>query len=551
MLWLTEKNMTKVAQYLQEHLVGEVMTSADAREYFATDGSVLKVIPQIIAYPRTEQDVRKAARFSWQLAERGRVVPITARGGGTDQGGGAIGSGIMMVFPAHMNKILTLNTKKRSVTVQPGINYGKLQQALHTHGLFLPPFPASQEYCTVGGAIANNASGEKTIKYGSTREFVSSLRVVLANGEVIETGRLTKRELNRKMGLATFEGEIYRTLDALITENKDLINSSYFDVTKNSAGYDLGIIKGKKGTFDLTPLFVGSQGTLGIITEAVIDLENFNPSTTLVAAQFDSIASAGAAILDLRKLAPSSMEVVDDKLLEFIDEHNPSQLGKSIQRPFSKIILLVEFDNLSNRVQRKKTRKAKKILAKLATDVVVTRDEHEQEDLWKIRHSAAAVLWQTIGTKKALPIIEDGVVPPEKFTEFIEQSYKLFESFGLQIAVWGHAGNANLHMQPFLDLGQIGDRQKVLKVMDAYYKMVIELGGSTSGEHNDGRLRAPYLEDLYGPQMYELFKNVKQIFDPYNTLNPGVKFGTSKQDLQGLLRHEFSLKHLFDHMPRS
>jgi FAD/FMN-containing dehydrogenase len=543
--------MSKVAQYLQEHLVGEVMTSADAREYFSTDGSILKVVPQIIAYPRSEQDVRKAARFAWQLAERGRIVPITARGGGTDQGGGAIGSGVMMVFPAHMNKILSLNTGKRSVTIQPGINYGKLQQALHTHGLFLPPFPASQEYSTVGGAIANNASGEKTIKYGSTREFVSSLRVVLANGEVIETGRLTKKQLNKKMGLPTFEGEIYRTLDALLKENSELISSSYFDITKNTAGYDLGIIKGKKGTFDLTPLFVGSQGTLGIITEAVLDVENFNPSTTLIAAQFNSIASAGKAIVELRKLVPSSLEVVDDKLLEFIDEHNPSQLGKSLQKPFSKIVLLIEFDDTAPRQQKKKSKKARKILSKLASDIVQTSDEHEQEDLWKIRHSAATVLWQTIGTKKAIPIIEDGVVPVERFTEFIEHVYKLFDSFGLKIAVWGHAGNANLHMQPFMDLSQIGDRQKIFKVMDAYYKLVIELGGSTSGEHNDGRLRAPYLEELYGPQVYQLFKDVKQIFDPYDTMNPGVKFGTSKQDLQSILRQEFSMKHLFDHMPRT
>jgi FAD/FMN-containing dehydrogenase len=543
--------MNKVAQYLQEHLVGEVMTSADAREYFSTDGSILKVIPQIIAYPRTEQDVRKAARFAWQLAERGRIIPITARGGGTDQGGGALGSGIMMVFPAHMNKILSLNTAKKSVTIQPGINYGKLQQALHTHGLFLPPYPASQEYSTVGGAIANNASGEKTIKYGSTREFVSSLRVVLANGEVIETGRLTKKQLNKKMSLPTFEGEIYRTLDALLKENETLVANSYFDISKNSAGYDLAIIRGQKGSFDLTPLFVGSQGTLGVITEAVLNLENFNPLTTLLAAQFDSVAAAGKAIIELRKLTPSALEVVDDKLLEFIDEHNPSQLGKSIQKPFSKIVLLIEFDDAAPRTQKKKAKKASKLLAKLASDVIQTEDEHEQEDLWKIRQSAAAVLWQTIGTKKAIPFIEDGVVPAEKFTEFIEQAYQLFDSFGLQIAVWGHAGNGNLHMQPFMDLDQIGDRQKVFKIMDAYYKMIIDLGGSTSGEHNDGRLRAPYLEELYGQEVYQLFKDIKQIFDPYGTLNPGVKFDTTKQDLQSILRHEFSMKHLFDHMPRT
>src|SRR3982751_3376781 len=138
--------MSKVAHYLQEHLTGEVITSPDARRYFATDGSVFTITPSIIVYPRSENDVRKTARFSWQLAERGRVIPITARGAGTDQAGAALGSGIMMVFPAHMNRILELDNKTGTVTVEPGIIYGKLQQTLHTHNRFLPPFPASLEY---------------------------------------------------------------------------------------------------------------------------------------------------------------------------------------------------------------------------------------------------------------------------------------------------------------------------------------------------------------------------------------------------------------------
>src|SRR6476469_3287577 len=184
--------MSKVAHYLQEHLMGEVMTSTDARRYFATDNSILQLAPALIAYPRNENDVRKSARFTWQLAERGRFIPITARGSGTDQTGASLGSGIMLVFPAHMNRILELDTKANTVTIEPGINYGKLQQALHTHGRFMPPYPSSVEYSTVGGAISNNASGEKSVKYGDTRAYVQSLRVVLANGEVIETGRISK-----------------------------------------------------------------------------------------------------------------------------------------------------------------------------------------------------------------------------------------------------------------------------------------------------------------------------------------------------------------------
>jgi FAD/FMN-containing dehydrogenase len=213
--------------------------------------------------------------------------------------------------------------------------------------------------------------------------------------------------------------------------------------------------------------------------------------------------------------------------------------------------LLIEFDDPLKRVQARKTKKARKILQEYAKDFKVTLDVHEQEDLWKIRHSAAAVMWQEDGNKKALPIIEDGVVPQEKFAEFLRQVYALFNEFGLEVAVWGHAGNANLHLQPFLDLNQLGDRQKVFKLMTAYYQMVADLGGSTTGEHNDGRLRGAYLKTLYGTELYEVFKKVKQLFDPYNTLNPGVKIDVNLQDLQGIMRHEYSVQNLYNHMPRT
>jgi FAD/FMN-containing dehydrogenase len=545
--------MNKVANYLQEHLTGEVITSADARKYFATDGSVFSVTPSIIVYPRNENDVRKTARFTWQLAERGRVIPITARGAGTDQGGGALGSGIMMVFPAHMNKILELDGKTGLVTIEPGINYGKLQQALHTHGRFLPPFPSSIEFCTVGGAIANNAAGEKTLKYGSTRDYVSSLRVVLANGEVIETRRISKRELNKKLGLATFEGEVYRSLDALIEENREQLSNLDLDVTKNSAGYNLQDVKRKDGSFDLTPLIVGSQGTLGVVAEAVISTEPYSPKSTLIAAFFDDIQVAEQAVLELRNLSdsPSAIEVVDDNLLNFIDQHHPNQLKGIVEKPFHKLILLIEFDNINDRIQKRMTKKAAKILKRFDVTYQIETEEAMKEQLWKIRHSAAAVISHTEGHTKALPIIEDGVVPVERFHDYLQSVYALFKKYGLRIAIWGHAGNANLHMQPFLDLSQVGDRQKIFRIIDDYYNMVISLNGSTSGEHNDGRLRAPYLPRLYGAETYQLFQKVKQIFDPYGTLNPGVKIDVTLDDIKPLLRNEYSMEHLYDHLPRN
>ncbi len=544
--------MSKVAHYLQEHIVGEVMTSLDVRRDFSTDGSVLSLMPSVVVYPRNENDVRKTARFTWQLAERGRIIPITARGSGTDQSGAALSSGVILAFPAHMNQIVEFDNKSGKVSVEPGINYGKLQQTLKTYGKFLPPYPASIEYSTLGGAVANDAGGEKSIKYGTTRAFVKSLHVVLANGEVIETGRLNKRDLNKKLGLATFEGEIYRAVDTLIEENQKVLDKVSPAVTKNIAGYNLRDVKSKDG-FDLTPLFVGSQGTLGIITEISLETENLSSETALIVGMFDDIDKVQQAIIELRKLPdmPSMIEMVDGTLLEMIEEINPNQLKSIITRPFPKVILLVEFDNSVERTRRKMARRAVRILDRFTIGHRVAEDDEQKVQLWKLRQAVSTVITHDDGKSRALPLIDDGIVPVEKYSAFIEGAYKIFKQNHVKATIWGHAGEAHFHTRPFLNLGEVGDRQKLFRIMEEYYRLIIELGGSTTGEYGDGRMRGPYLAKLCGPELYELFEKTKKIFDPYGILNPGVKTGVTLEDIKTLLRHEYSLGDWYEHMPRT
>ncbi|MGH7196674.1 MAG: FAD-binding oxidoreductase [Candidatus Saccharimonadales bacterium] len=545
--------MNKVANYLQEHVLGEVLTAPSVRKYFSTDGGVFEVTPSLVVYPKNVQDVRKVTRFAWQLAEKGHILPITARGRGSDQGGAAIGSGIIMVFPAHMHRLLELDTKQRLARVQPGMIFRAFQDSIHTHGLFLPPYPSSIDFATLGGAIANNTAGEKTVKYGAMRQYVKNLEVVLANGEVIQTERVNKKELNRRKGLTNFEGEIYRQLDGVITDNWELIQqyAASPHVSKNSAGYALADVKHNDGSFDLTPLFVGSQGTLGIVTEAIIKLEPYNPRTILFKINLQDLVDASQVVEALLALGPSALEVVDSHLLEFLDKINPNLLKDLVEKPYPALVLLAEFDDSKSGDQLKKAKKAEKVLRTLGIEFTATDNFDEQQKLWAIRHSAAAVIWHVEGSAKALPIIEDGVVPREKFPEFVKNIYALFEKYHLQVAIWGHAGDANLHLQPFLDLSKLGDRQKVFKLMEEYYAMVIKMGGSTCGEHNDGRLRAPFLPYVYGKEMYEVFRQVKKIFDPFGTLNPGVKIDVSMKDLVPILRHEYSMEHLADHLPRT
>lgn len=542
--------MSKVAHYLQEHLVGEVMTGTDARRYFATDGSILQLAPALIVYPRNENDIRKTARFSWQLAERGRIIPITPRGAGTDQSGAAIGSGIMIVFPAHLNRVLELDTKSNVVVVEPGINFSKLQQTLHTHGRFIPAYPPTLEYSTIGGAIANNAVGERSIKYGDMRNYVQGLRVVLANGEVIETGRLSKRELGKKLGLATFEGEIYRSLDTLIEENKDLIARMDRAGVFNNAGYNLLDVLQKDGSFDLTPLITGSQGTLGIISEAILATEPYVPQSTLMLAQFDSLENMQQAILQLRELSdgPSVIEMIDQFVLQQIHALNPNQLKDIMTPPFPLFSLLVEFDD--DRHAKKMLKKADKIFEKLAVSVEDAVEPEDQQKFWKLRQSTSTLLAFNDGPKRAVPLI-DAMVPPDRLREYLEGVYALCSTVGIKPALWGHAGDGHLQLQPHLNLSQVGDRQKAFRFLDAHAKLVIKLGGTISATGGEGRLRAPYVEAMYGPEIYGLLQKVKKIFDPYGTLNPGVKFGTSQDDIKAMINANFGLDHVYDHLPRS
>jgi len=539
--------MSKLLNELRERLHGEVEVDAQSRDFFATDGSIFKVTPKVVIYPYNENDVIEVMRFNNQLVEKGKALPITARGKGTDQSGASLSEGMSVVFPAHMKRLVGMS--KETVTVQPGMIYSHLESVLHSHGRFLPPYPASVDFCTIGGSLANNAAGEKTLKYGATRDYVAGLRVVLHNGDVIETSRLSKKELAQKKKQQDLEGQIYNKLDEMINSNWDLIKDSKPKVSKNSAGYALWDIKRSDGSFDLSQLFVGAQGTLGVITEAMLYHVPYNPHTTLLVGFFDSVKKLQEAVVEIAPLIPSAQEVVDHNVIDFVLNNRPAVVKALLPEQKPEVVLLVEFDDSKARVQAKKADKARKILAKYAYDMKHSTNKLEQDHMWRIRRQAAAVIWMQQGPKKALPIIEDGVVPLDKFDEFVKQAYAILDKYKVKDAVWGHAGNGHLHIQPFMDLSNIRDRQKIYTLTDEFYKMVLKLGGSISGEHNDGIMRGAYLRKMYDPQIYKLFEQVKKIFDPNNVLNPKSKLGASKEYGMVHLRNEYSMKHLFEHMP--
>lgn len=528
----------------------DVFTEKNIRDYFAVDGSIFTQTPELVVYPTDTNDVSQLVKILDQEARSKRkTIGITARGKGTDQSGGALTEGVSLVFPAHMNHILDVD--KGLVKLQPGVHYASLQRVLHSHGRFMPPYPSSINFSSIGGAIANNACGEKTVKYGSTREYVKSLKVVLSDGQVITTKRLTPFGLARKKQQQDLEGKIYREVDALLKSKHAILQQAHPHTSKNSAGYDVWGVRGRHGSFDLTPLLVGSQGTLAVITEAQLSVPIYNPHTTLLVGYFDDLKHMEAACAQLLKLGPSALEFVDSHLLDFLHKYHPSMIRGVVPKPTPKVVLLCEFDNVSSVVRQVKSQRAIKIMENYARSHRLSVKASEQQALWRIRHSAAAVIWMNKGKQKALPIIEDGVVPLHNMKQFLEGTYALLKKYKLEIAVWGHAGDANLHLQPFMDLSKATDRTKVLKLADEFYKMVIKLGGSTCGEHNDGLSRAPYLQQLYGKEVYEVFATIKQIFDPHAIMNPGKKIGVTTSDTKKLLRHSYGMEHLYDHMPHN
>jgi len=542
--------MSKIAHYLQEHLNGEVTDSLEVRRYFSTDASILQITPAVVTYPSNENDVRKVARFSWQLAQRGKILPITARGGGSDTSGAAIGSGIVMVFTAHMNRILTLDPKKEFVTLEPGITFGTLQQTLYTHGLFLPPYPATSAYATIGGGLANNIIGEKSVKYGDMSKYVEKLSVVLANGEVIETKPLSKRELNKKLGLTSLEGDIYRGIDALIEENHALLADEKKRMLspRNRAGYNLFDVK-KKGGLDLTPLILGSQGSLGIITEATLQLVQHNPQTELAVLSFGSLAEMHDILPRVLALNPSICEMINKTAVYEVARLNPTQLNGIMDNPAADIHLIIEFDDSKEGSQKKALKSLQKLAERGGAALRVADNTEEREKINKLRRSVATLFFENRGNAKAVPVAEDVSLPLDRLVDFMHKTMEIYNAAQLQPAMWGHAGDGIVRMHPVLDLSQIGDRQRLFKVADAVYNTALTMGGSISGSSGDGRVRAPYMGHVYGQEAWQMMLAVKKIFDPHGILNQGVKTATAQQVKESLRTTYSPGRH--EHLPHN
>lgn len=502
-------------------LLGQVTDAAEVLERFSTDASIYQAVPQAVVYPRNTADVRRSVLMALERSAAGKPLPITARGAGTDLTGAAVGEGLAIVFPAHMNKVFDMD--RRTITVQPGANFWTVQQLLHAQARFLPPFPASQLYSTVGGAVAANASGIKSVKYGSMRDYVRRLKVVLADGSLVTFGRITARQLHRKKGQTDLEGEIYRRIDSLVTDHRRLISQAMPRTVLNSAGYVLDRVKGPDGSVDLAQLIVGSQGTLGLVTEIVLETLTWVPRTTLVVGYFDDLEKAGEAVVKLRELAPSALEMVDGATIDFVRRHRAADLEGLVPENTPKLVLLAEFDDGSQLAQLRKARRAQRVLARLDAAQRYSDNALEQEALWRICGSAAA-LWLGEGSAALPPVMADAAVPADRLIQLLTLSQRLADKYEVELLMRGHAGAGQVWAQPVIDLGRKKTAELWPKLVNDYYEAVLSLGGTVAASHGEGGGKGKYLERQYGSEVYQLMREVKQAFDPNGIFNPQVKF---------------------------
>ncbi|MBI3803647.1 MAG: FAD-binding oxidoreductase [Nitrospirae bacterium] len=488
----------------------KVLSDAPSITAYSIDASIYKVTPEAIAIIESATDLEQALRYARQ-----HQVPLTARSGGTNLTGNAVGEGIILEF-SRLNQIVEVDDPARWARVQPGIVFAELNRRLARRGWMFAPDPSSGDMCKLGGMLGNNAAGPHTLKYGATRNNVLELRVLLANGNWIDAKeyRLDDPALQRLLQ----ENPFLQALIDLVRRNSELIQSKRPKVSKNSSGYDLfSLADGlARGVFPLHQLLIGSEGTLGLMLEAKIKLVPRPAETATALVYFDRLSEIGDAVNALLPLAPSALEMMDANSLNLVGRERFG-IPKA-----AAAMLLVEFD-ASPRDKMKAVREQIGAF-RLSAPMTEAFDSERQAELWRIRKAMYPTLYRYDAEKKPVNFADDVVVAAAQIPALIAYLDRLFAEKGVAVAIYGHIGDGNAHINPLLNLNDPADFQKMVTLSHEIHTTVIErFGGSLCGEHGDGRVRAEFVKDLYGPELYALFKEVKRLFDPEHLLNPGVK----------------------------
>ncbi|HSX14881.1 MAG TPA: FAD-binding oxidoreductase [Candidatus Saccharimonadales bacterium] len=535
---------------------GKVSSSARTLKKYSHDASMFELRPQLVVFPKNEHDISKVVNFVRQRKADLPFLSITARSGGTDMSGGAINDSIILDVNKYMHHLGKIDG--HHISTQPGVFYRKFEKRTLAHGLLMPSYPASREICTVGGMAANNAGGEKTLRYGKTIDYIRRLKVILSDGQSYTLKPLNQAELNQKLQQRDFEGEVYHKVYKLIEKNYDQIKAAKPKVSKNSTGYNLWDVWDKE-TFDLSKLFVGSQGTLGLITEIEFGLVEAKPFSGMLIIYLKDLEPLGSLITTTLPTKPDSFEVFDDHSLIlairfFFSFWKILGIAATIKLAFQfipdlwmlrrgipKLVALAEFEGDSEDEVRAKVVDLEQRLHQAELNVLTERAETagKAKRYWLIRRESFNLLRHNVKDKHTAPFIDDLVVPPAKLPEFLPKLQKLLDAADIVYTIAGHVGDGNFHIIPLMDLADPRERAKIPELMKQVNHLVLGFGGSLSGEHNDGLVRGPFLEEMYGPEMMNIFREAKKIFDPDDIFNPHKKVDAKWDYSLAHIRHGF------------
>lgn len=520
---------------------GELDTTAETLEFYSHDASLFELKPQVVAFPKDADDVKATVNFVNQNRAEHPELNITPRSRGTDMSGAAIGDSILLDVSKHMNILHEVTST--SAHVQPGMLYREFDVETLKQGSILPSYPASRDLASVGGMVSNNSGGEKSLEYGKTDNFVTELSVVLSDGNEYVIKPLSRDELNAKMGQDDFEGNLYRRTFELLDANYDEIQAAAPKVSKDSTGYHLwNVWKRDTGIFDLTKLFVGAQGTLGIITDIKVNLVPKPAHSGTLVCYMRTIDQLGEVIPTVLSHKPATFESFDDNTLwlcfkfffSFIKKLGlwswiklALQLipdGIMLIKGVPQLILLIEFTGESVDEVQHKIHKMKLDLKKYDfTYMEENETEAKSRKFWLMRRESFNLLRSKVKDKHTAPFIDDFVVPPARLTEFLPQLRAIIKKYNLLATIAGHMGDGNFHVIPLMKIEDPKERAKLEPAMKEVNDLVIGYGGSVSGEHNDGMIRGPWLKEMYSPSVLGYMVEMKQLYDPNNIFNPHKK----------------------------
>jgi anaerobic glycerol-3-phosphate dehydrogenase C subunit len=520
------KSPESIERDLKQIIKGDVRFDEVTRTLFATAACIYRIMPMGVVSPRDAEDVVRLVRYCHE--ER---IPITGRGGGSSLAGQAVGEGILVDFPRHMHSLLKVEAEKDRVTTQPGIIFAEMNKSLAAHGKFFPADPSSGDFCVVGGMLGTNAAGAHTLKYGTTRDHTLELSVVLHNGEMVTLKKYSRdsAELRAIIARDTEESRIYRQMIGMAEAHHQTIEDRTPRLSKNSCGYSLREIL-HNGSVDLTKVLVGSEGTLGLVTEAVLHLENIPSVKGCAVAYFDDWQKASEAVVEVNRMGPACAEIMDRTFVDIVRAAKPTL--RHLLLPNTEALLLIEFEANTEDELSEKVLNATRILKdqmRLAFEVLPAFGVAEQQQLWAVRKAALPILYKADPKRKPMNFIDDAAVDPIRLGQYIFGLRDIFKRHHLEAVLYGHAGNGNIHVNPMMDPHTPEFVDQLVSMSDEAFDLAIKLGGTISAEHGDGILRAPYIRRQYQDDFYDLLVRTKRIFDPLEILNPGKIITQDKQ----------------------